>query len=135
MKALKYILFLSYLIIGGIQLKALDTKAPGGKQRLAALKKIKDAGTSSAVTKAVAAYLKKWELPPDHDVLVQVLTASDEDYVADALELIGELLAANRPPRRTTMLEQRLKRIVSLGEDPALQERAREVLKQLRLFG
>jgi hypothetical protein len=116
------------------KLKALDTKVPGGKERTAALKKIKDAGTSSAVTKAVRAYLEQWELPPDHDVLVQVLTASDDEYVAAALELIGELLDANRAPRRTTLLEQRLKRIVSLGEEPDLQDRARALLKQLRLF-
>jgi hypothetical protein len=117
--------------LGQLEAKA---PAPGGRERIAALKAIKDAGTSSAVTKAVRAYLDKWELPPDHDVLVQVLTASDDDYVAAALELIGELLGANRPPRRTTLLEQRLKRIVSLGEEPELQDRAKAILKQLRLF-
>lgn len=116
------------------KLAALDAAAPGGQERTAALKQIKAAGTSSAVSQAVRAYLERWELPPDHDVLVQVLTASDDDYVRAALEIIAELLAANRPPRRTTLLEQRLKRIVSLGEEPDLQERARAILKQLRLF-
>lgn len=116
------------------KLATLDDASPEGKQRLAALKAIKDAGTSSAVDKAVAAYLREWSLPPDHEVLAQVLLASEEEYVEQALELIEELLSHNRPPRRKAVLEQRLRRVISLGEDPDLADKAQALIRQLRLF-
>ncbi|MBW2278449.1 MAG: hypothetical protein JRF63_13230 [Deltaproteobacteria bacterium] len=116
------------------KLQALDDTSPEGKQRITALKKIKDAGTSLAVEKAVGVYLKSWALPPDHDVLAQVLTCSDEEYVGQALEIIDELLSKNRPPRRKTILEQRLRRVISLSDDPDLADKAQAIIKQLRLF-
>jgi len=116
------------------KLEALDDTSPEGKKRIAALKKIKDAKTSSAVDRAVDAYLAKWELPPDHDVLAQVLTCSDEEHVGRALETIADLLSKNRPPRRKTILEQRLRRVISLGDDPDLADEAEAIIKQLRLF-
>jgi hypothetical protein len=116
------------------KLKTLDDTSKEGKQRIAALKAIKDSGTSSAVDKALTAYLERWELPPDHDVLAQALLGSDEEHVGQALTMIGELLSQNRPPRRTAVLEQRLRRIVNLGEDPDLEEQAQSLIKQLRLF-
>lgn len=116
------------------KLQSLDDTSPEGKKRIAALKKIKDSGTSSAVEQAVGTYLKSWELPPDHDVLAQVLTCSDEEYVGQALEIIADLLSKNRPPRRKTILEQRLRRVISLGDDPELADKAQAIIKQLRLF-
>lgn len=116
------------------KLATLDDAAPEGKRRLAALKAIKEAGTTSAVDRAVADYLREWTLPPDHEVLVQVLLASDEEHVGLALEIIGELLSHNRPPRRKAVLEQRLRRVVNLGEDPDLSGKAQSLIKQLRLF-
>ena len=116
------------------KLATLDDTSPEGKKRVAALKKIKDAGTSSAVDKALGAYLKNWELPPDHDVLAQVLTSSDEEYIGQALDIIADLLSKNRPPRRKTILEQRLRRVINLGDDPDQADKAQAILKQLRLF-
>jgi hypothetical protein len=116
------------------KLSTLDDASPEGKKRIAALKKIKEAGTSSAVDKAVDAYMASWELPPDHDVLAQVLMCSDEEHVDQALETIAELLSKNRPPRRKAILEQRLRRVINLGEDPDLADKAQDILKQLRLF-
>jgi len=116
------------------KLAALDDASPEGKQRVAALKAIKDAGTSSAVDKAVDAFVGQWELPPDHEILAQVLLCSDERHVRRALEIITDLLSKNRPPRRKAILEQRLRRVINLGDDPDAAEQAQAILKQLRLF-
>lgn len=115
----------------------IDTLKPTskeGKARAAALKAIKDANTSSAADKAVSAYVKKWELPPDFEVLSQVLTCSDEDYVLEALEFIERLVAEGRAPRRVQLLEQRLRRVKTLADDSDLQDKADELVKKLRLF-
>jgi hypothetical protein len=117
------------------KLAAIEDVSPEGLARKAAVQRIKDAATSSAKREAVAAYLSRWELPPDHEVLVEVLACDDDDYIAVALKMIDELLSANRPPRRTTTLEQRLKRIVTLSETPSVQGTAKELIKKLRVFG
>lgn len=117
------------------KLAAIEDVSPDGLARKAAAQRIKDAATSSAKRDAVKEYLAKWELPPDHDLLVEVLACDDDEYVATALKIVDELLSANRPPHRTTMLEQRLKRIVSLSEEPSVQNAAKELIKKLRVFG
>ena len=38
------------------------------------------------------------------------------------------------PPRRTQLLEQRLRRVKTLSDDPDLGEMATELLRALRLF-
>jgi hypothetical protein len=113
---------------------ALQTASSEGKARTSAIKAIKDANTSSAADKAVAAYLEKWELPPDFEVLSQVLTCSDEDYILDAMEIMKKIIKENRLPRRVQLLEQRLRRVKTLAEDPDLQEKADQLIKKLRLF-
>ncbi len=116
------------------QLSKMAPTSEEGKARAKATKTIKDAGTSSAADKAVAAYLKKWELPPDYDVLAQVLTCADEDYVSDALRILTQMLDSKRIPQRIQILEQRLRRVKTLAEDPDLQDEVDKVLKKLRLF-
>ena len=116
------------------KLDALKDTSPQGKKRMAAIKKIKEASLSSSRDDAVAAYLEEWALPADYDMLIEVLSCSDEEYVEMALEKIGELLRANRPPKRTTLLDQRLKRVATLAEEPTVVDMAKDLVKQLRLF-
>ncbi|MCP4605016.1 MAG: hypothetical protein GY847_31590 [Proteobacteria bacterium] len=116
------------------KLAALDSTSQEGKERASALKTIKDAGTSSAADKAVTTYLKKWELPPDFDILAQVLTCSDEDYVKTALEMLEEMFAEKRVPRSPKIVEQRLRRVKNLSDDPDLAEKAGELMRTLRLY-
>ncbi len=116
------------------KLSALDDASEGGKERAAALKAIKEAGTSSATDSAITAYLKKWELPPDFDVLAQVLSCSDEEYQETAMDMIKDMLDGNRVPRRTQVLEQRLRRIKNLADDPDLGDKASGLIRTLRLF-
>lgn len=116
------------------KLSSLQPESEDSKKRLKALQNIKDAKTSSAADRAVAAYLKDWELPPDFDILAQVLTCSDESYVIRAMELLREMFADNRSPKRTQVLEQRLRRVKTLCDDPDLEQQAEELIKTLRLF-
>ncbi len=114
------------------KLAALDETSAEGRERQAALDEIKAAGTSMATAKAARRYLERWKLPPDHDVLVQVVGSAEEEHQQLALEQIAELLARGRVPRRTAVLEQRLRRIIDLGEEPDITALAEAVLKQLR---
>lgn len=116
------------------KLADLAPSSPEAIARAKALKNIKDAGTSSAADKAVAAFLKKWELPPDFEILAQVLTCSEEDYVEKALALLEQLFDEKRAPKRTQVLEQRLRRVKSLADDPDLQDKADALMGKLRLF-
>jgi len=116
------------------KLDSLESSSKEGKARANALKAVRDAGTSSQANKAVAAYKKKWALPPDYDILAQVLTCSDEDYLDEAMEMLEEMFEAKRVPRRAAILEQRLRRVKTLAEEPDLQEKADSLIKALRLF-
>lgn len=116
------------------KMAVISDSSKEGKSRAKALGAIKDAGTSSAMDKAVEEYLKKWELPPDFDILSQVLTCSDEEYLEKALEMIEELLQQKRIPKHITLLEQRLRRVKTLADDPDLAEKATKITRDLRLF-
>lgn len=113
---------------------AIEDTSKAGKERTAALKKIKDAGTSGAADKAIAAYLKKWELPPDFEILAQALMCGDESYVEQAMVLLEEMFKNNRVPKRTQLLEQRLRRVKTLIDDDDLEEKATHLIRTLRLF-
>lgn len=117
------------------KLSALEkTQSGQGKERLDALVAIKDASTSSAADKATGVYLESWELPPDFDVLAQVLTCSEESYVERAMDMIAEMFKSRRVPKRAAVLEQRLRRVKTLSEEPSLQKKADELIRELRLF-
>jgi len=112
--------------------KLASLESAGGKKRAASIKKIKEAATSSAKTGAIAEFLKSWQMPPDYDFLTEVLACSDDDYIAEAAKIIEKLFLDGRSPTRGKLLEQRLRRIVTLGEDPKLQETAKTLIKKLR---
>jgi hypothetical protein len=114
------------------KLAGLDESSAEGKERQAVLDEIKAATTSMATAKAVRRYLERWKLPPDHDVLVQAVGSAEEEHQRLALEQIAELLGRGRVPRRTAVLEQRLKRVIDLGEEPDITALAEAVLAQLR---
>ena len=105
-----------------------------GVARKEAAKKIADAKSSAAKTQATKAYLEKWALPPDYGLLAEVLSCSSETYQEMALDEIEKMFDANRVPKRTSILEQRLKSLVSLADDEDIEEKAQELLKRLRVF-
>ncbi len=113
---------------------AIEDTSPEGKKRAAGLKAIKEAGTSGAADRAVEAYLEKWELPPDFDALTGVLMCADESYVGQAMDLLEEMFAEKRVPKRTQLLEQRLRRVKTLIDDDDLEEKATSLIRTLRLF-
>ena len=116
------------------KLSQLQDSSEEGKARIKALKAIKDATTSGALDKAFAAYLAKWELPEDYDVLSQALNCGDESYVESAMDLLETMFSDKRVPKHVQLLEQRLRRVKTLAEEPSLQDKAAVLLKSLRLF-
>jgi hypothetical protein len=110
-----------------------DTSLEGAARTLA-IKAIKDASTSHALDEAFARFLEHWELPFDFDVLSQALNCGDESYIAAALDTIDKMFKDKRIPKHVQLLEQRLRRVKTLSEEPDLQEKAAALMKTLRLF-
>ena len=117
------------------KLSKLHDTSTAGKARTKAIKSIKEAKTSSAIDKAFDAFLSNWEMPPDYDILSQALNCDNEAHVEAALNMLDDMLKENRIPKHIQLLEQRLKRVKSLAEDPDLQDKAAALIKALRLFG
>ena len=105
-----------------------------GKERKAAAAKIIGAKTSTVRDAAVHEYLKKWELPPDYNVLSEVLLCSDEELVELALDEIKKMFDLSRIPKRRALLEQRFKSLVSLSDDDDIVNKAKSILETLRKF-
>ena len=116
------------------QLSQIEESSSEGKARIKALKAIKSAKTSAALDKSFAAYLKKWEMPPDFDILSQALNCGEESYIETALNMLEEMFNENRIPKHIQLLEQRLRRVKTLADDPDLQDQAAKLTKTLRLF-
>ena len=74
------------------------------------------------------------ELPPDDEILSQALLCKDDVLVGQALALLQATIADQRVPRQPALLEQRLRRVAQLSEEPENQERARALLREVRLF-
>ncbi|MBN2803639.1 MAG: hypothetical protein JXR91_11130 [Deltaproteobacteria bacterium] len=110
------------------------TDSKEGKEKKEAAAKIIDAKSSSAKNKAVRDYLKIWELPPDYTVLTEVLVCSDDELVEMALNEIDKMFDLNRIPKRKTILEQRLKSLVTLSDDEDIIETAEKLIKKIRIF-
>jgi hypothetical protein len=116
------------------KLSQIQDTSQEGKARSAALKAIKDAAVSSALDAAFDAYLKKWELPFDYDILSQALNCGDESHVSAALDMLEKMFEDKRVPKHVQLLEQRLRRVKTLAEDPDMQDKAAALMKTLRLF-
>ena len=116
------------------KLEKIQDTSETGKARAKAIKMIKDAKTSSALDKAFAAFLKKWEMPPDYDILSQALNCGNETYIEQSLDLLETLFDDSRVPKHIQLLEQRLRKVKTLADDPDLQDKAAALIKKLRLF-
>lgn len=117
------------------KLAGITETSEDGKTRAKALKNIKDAATSSALDKAFGAFLKKWEMPPDYDILSQALNCGDEEHIRVALDMLEQMFKEKRVPRHVQLLEQRLRKVKTLADDSDLQDKAAVLMKELRLFG
>ncbi len=116
------------------KLSKIQDTSEEGSARTAALKAIKDAATSHALDDAFSKFLKQWELPPDYDVLSQALNCGNESYVSAALEMMEQMFADKRVPKHVQLLEQRLRKVKTLSEEPEIQDKAAALMKTLRLF-
>ncbi len=85
----------------------------------------------SSVTRATEALLAAGhELPDTQEAHLQVLEHTDEGRVRASLQALDAILA-REPAKRRPVLEQRLKRIEELADEPATREAATALRRKL----
>ncbi|MCK9523767.1 MAG: hypothetical protein M0R76_12115 [Proteobacteria bacterium] len=105
-----------------------------GKARKTAIDRISAARTTADRDAAVDAFMAQWSLPADYELLAELLRCGDTSHVTAALQALTEMVEANRVPKNKPVLEQRLRNIISLDEDPETVAPAKELLVSLRKF-
>jgi hypothetical protein len=101
-----------------------------GPSRRKLTEKIEQATDKDAKIAAIDAYLEQFSLPPDFDVLSQMLDHPDPDVVGEAMDKIESLLESQKPRRARTLIA-RLKTLQDLSEWGKLRRRASALLEKL----
>lgn len=113
--------------------KLLDDPSPTageGSDRLPLLRAVQQAEGRDAVTGALDAYLARYELPDEFEVLEKALEHRSASVQLKALEGLEGLLARERP-RRTRGLIGQLKLIRDATSEERLRELATSILERL----
>ena len=105
-------------------------KEPPRRQKL--LRQIREASSTSAITKHLDAFLAEWELPDDVEILTQALDHPDEDVQRDALEKVSAYLDGNIP-KHASLLRSRVRRLASRSDDEQVAALAKTVNRKLPL--
>ena len=86
------------------------------------------------ISKAANEFLKAGHaFPNEHDLYLQLLEHTDEMQVRAAIEGIARLLVSE-PPKRTTVLESRLRRIEQLAEENETRRDAESLRRKVREY-
>ena len=112
----------------------IDLKDATGSERQKLVQKIIDASTTQELEQLYSEFIKKWELPDDVDMLSSLLRHGDETVVKECLERLSKIVGKKIIKRRI-LLENRLKQIEALTEDPEIKELARKVLRLIPKVG
>lgn len=100
----------------------------GGNERQKLVQKIIGASTSQELVELYSEFIKKWELPDDIDMLSSLLRHPDEKVVKECLERLRKI-ASKRIIKKKASLENRLKQLETLSDDPQIQALAKELLR------
>ncbi len=103
---------------------------PDEPSRRKLTEKINQAPDRDSKIAAIDAYLDRFSLPADFDVLSQILGHPDPDVVGEALDKIEALLEIDKPRRARTLIAQ-LKTLQDLSEWGKLRRRAAALLDTL----
>ena len=104
--------------------------AEKGESRIKMMRKIRDATDRDELTRTVDAYLKKWELPEDMEILPRVLEHRDDRIQLEAMERIDALLETQQPRRKRAMVGQ-LKMIRDFADEQEMIELAKKLIERL----
>jgi hypothetical protein len=104
-----------------------DPDAPSRRKLTEQINQAPDRETKVA---AMDAYLEKFSLPADFDVLSQLLDHPDPDVVGETLDKIEAMLKLEKPRRARTLIAQ-LKTLQDLSEWGKLRRRAAALLDKL----
>ncbi len=103
---------------------------PDAPSRRKLTEKISQAPDKDSKVAAIDAYLEKYALPADFDVLSLLLDHPDPDVVGNTLDKIEALLEIDKPRRARTLIAQ-LKTLQDLSEWGKLRRRATALLDKL----
>ncbi len=103
---------------------------PDAPSRRKLTERINQASDRDSKVAAIDAYLEKFSLPADFDVLSQILDHPDPDVVGETLDKIETLLEIDKPRRARTLIAQ-LKTLQDLSEWGKLRRRATALLDKL----
>lgn len=103
---------------------------PDGPSRRSLSQMIEQAMDKESKIAAMDAYLEKFSLPADFDVLSHILDHPDPDVVGEALDKIEALLETEKPRRARSLIAQ-LKTLQDLSEWGKLRRRASALLDKL----
>jgi hypothetical protein len=110
---------------------AAPPKDPDREQKQKLLAKVKGAEGRDAITRAVDAFIGKFEkLPDDYEILAKCLGHKNDDRVRATLERLTVLVARDKP-RRARALAAQLRFLEDTHGDPEIRAHAARVRGQL----
>jgi hypothetical protein len=110
---------------------AAAPRDPERLERQKLLARIKEAEGREPVTRAVDAYLGKYDkLPDDYEVLTKCLAHKNDTRVNDTLDQLSRMLGAEKPRRARTLAAQ-LRFLEDTHGDPEIRASAARVRAQL----
>lgn len=109
---------------------AEETEGAQGENRIKLLRQLAAAEGRDTVTAIIDAYLARFDLPRDIEVLSKVLEHRNPDLQLKAMELLLQLVDEQKP-RRTRAVVGQLKLIRDTAEDADLVPLAEQLLEKL----
>jgi hypothetical protein len=102
-------------------------KDPERENRMKMMVRIRESEGRDLITKAVDAYLARWnKLPEDYEVLTKTLSHKNDDRVREALDCLESLIPRDKPRRGRTLVAQ-LRFLEDTHGDPDIRAQAARV--------
>jgi len=105
-------------------------KKKGAPERQKLLRAIREATSSSALTRHLDEFLEKWELPDDIEILTQALGHPDEEIQIEVLGRLSSFLDGH-VPRHKKLLQSKVRTLSTRSDDEEVRALAKEVNSKL----
>lgn len=107
-----------------------ETAPPSDENRLKLFRKVIDETGRDGITRAIDAYLAKYELSDDFDFLAKMLEHRQPSRQLEAMVRLDQLLDAQQPKRKAALTEQ-LQMIRDVSDETELVALARKLIDRL----
>lgn len=105
-------------------------EAPADASRIKLLREINKAEDRASITKAVDAYLEKYEIPEDADVLAKIVQHRKPGIQLKAMRMLDAMLDEAQPKRVRALVGQ-LKLIRDMADEREMEELADRLIDRL----